>query len=78
MSYFIEPPDNALITAEELRRVIGTSKATIDRWRRKGLLVPAIQTGATVRFRWKEVREALREGFRVIPNRPQPKRNATT
>jgi len=59
-------------TAEECRK-LGIAKATFNRWRTSGIVKPAFQVGATVRWYHDEVIRSLRTNGHLIANRPQPR-----
>lgn len=51
--------NDELLTKEELCKMLKISRATLDRWRKKGL--PYIKTGRLVRFDKREVSRWLKE-----------------
>jgi predicted site-specific integrase-resolvase len=48
-----------LLTSEEVAARLGRNKATIERWRREGIIPAAVAEKRCLRFRWSEVMETL-------------------
>ncbi len=66
----------ALLTAEEVARILRVSKATVFRWAAKGIL-PAARIGRTVRFCQEDVEHRLRRAEGPSGLRPRKGKRGT-
>jgi hypothetical protein len=61
-----------LKTTAEIARAISVSAPTVNRWRSLGIIQPAVEIGATVRWNLDEVIQGLRDHHDAVPKRPNP------